>query len=102
MFAISSSASASFLKNVPSFYQEIFTHGSKNLLSPATVPSTIISQFIWFNAHIKIESFFWIQVVNAMQKYWKESFSKDESNPNNLSVHDHHFIKRTQINSLSK
>lgn len=45
---------AYLLKNFPRFYQEILTRWSNDLASPATFTLTIISQFLWFNTHIKI------------------------------------------------
>ena len=40
----------------PSFYQDIFIKWINNLTAKPTVPSTILSEFIWFNSNIKVES----------------------------------------------
>ena len=38
----------------PKFYKEIFIRWGKHLSSPATLMSTVASQFIWYNKHIQI------------------------------------------------
>ena len=37
-------------------YQEIFRKWSRNLSVSPSIPSTITSQVIWFNKHIKIDN----------------------------------------------
>ena len=112
-------------------------------MSP-NIPSTITSQVIWFNKHIKIDNkslcnnslanrginhvgqlfnengmakawldsktqfnlsnnqhYFWIQLINAIPKSWKEEL-RGSNRSNALSVYDHHLIKKNQIYSLNK
>ena len=44
--------SHSILCKFPKFYREIFTRRVKHYSSPATLPSTVGCQFIWYNMHI--------------------------------------------------
>ena len=39
----------------PLFYQEILTGWGKYFSSPISIPSTITSQFLWFNKNFKID-----------------------------------------------
>ena len=39
-----------------SFYQDIFIKWIKNFISKLTLPSMILSNFIWFNSNIEIDS----------------------------------------------
>ena len=48
--------SHSILCKFPKFYKEIFIRWGKHLSSPATLPSTVACQFIWFNKHIEIDN----------------------------------------------
>ena len=41
------------LKNVPNFYKEIITNWVKCLSGSPSLPSAILSQFLWFNSSIK-------------------------------------------------
>ena len=44
------------LSKFPSFYQDIFIKWINNFTSKPTVPSMILSEFIWFNSNIKVDS----------------------------------------------
>ena len=44
------------INHFPQYYQEIFRKWSSNLSVLPNIPSTITSQFIWFNKHIKIDN----------------------------------------------
>ena len=44
----------SILCKFSKFYKEIFIRWGKHLSSPATLPSTVACQFIWYNKHIQI------------------------------------------------
>ena len=48
--------SHSILCKFPKFYKEIFLRWDKHLFSPATLPSTVVCQFIWFKKHIQIDN----------------------------------------------
>ena len=133
------------INHFPQYYQEIFRKWSSNLLLSPNIPSTITSQVIWFNKHIKIdnkslynnslankginhvgklfkengmtkawldiktefnlsnkEHYFWIQLINAIPKSWKEELRRSNRISDALSVFDHHLIKSNQIYSLNK
>ena len=42
------------LKNVPNFYKVLITNWTKCLSCSLSLPSQILSQFLWFNSNIKI------------------------------------------------
>ena len=44
------------LSKFPSFYQDIFIKWINNFNSKSTLPSMILSEVIWFNSNIKIDS----------------------------------------------
>ena len=44
------------LSKFQSFYQDIFIKWINNFTSKPTVPSMILSEFIWFNSNIKVDS----------------------------------------------
>ena len=44
------------INHFPQYYQEIFRKWSSNLSVSPNISSTIISQVIWFNKHIKIDN----------------------------------------------
>ena len=48
--------SHSILCKFPKFYKEIFIRWGKYISSPATLPSTVACQIIWYNKHIQIDN----------------------------------------------
>ena len=133
------------INHFPQYYQEIFKKWSSNLSVSPNSPSTITSQIIWFNKHIKIDNkslcnnslanqgvnhvgqlfkengmtkawldiktlfnlsnkqhYFWIQLINAIPKSWKEELRRNNRISDALSVYDHHLIKSNQTYSLNK
>ena len=48
--------SHSILRKFPKFYKETFIRWCKHLASPATLPSTVACQFIWYNKHTQIDN----------------------------------------------
>ena len=44
------------LSKFPSFYQDIFIKWINNYTEKPTLPSMILSEFIWFNSNIKVDS----------------------------------------------
>ena len=108
-------------------------------------PSTITSQVIWFNKHIKIDNkslcnnslanqginhvgqlfnengmakawldikkqfnlsnkqhYFWMRLIKAIPKSWKEELRGSNRISDALSVYKHQLIKKNQIYSLDK
>ena len=55
-------------------------------------------QFILSNK----QHYFWIQLINAIPKSWKEELRRSNRVSNTLSVYDHYLIKRNQIYSLDR
>ena len=45
---------------------------------------------------------YWLQIIDALPKTWKDVILKNKGNGNNLVISDHHFIKNFQICSLNK
>ena len=54
-----------------------------------------------FNLSSK-QHYFWIQLINAIPKSWKEELRRSNRISDALSVNDHHLVKRNQIYSLDK
>ena len=48
--------SKDILSKFPSFYQNIFIKWINNYTAKPTLPSMILSEFIWFNSNIKVDS----------------------------------------------
>ena len=48
--------SKDILSKFPSFYQDIFIKWINNYTEKPTLPSMILSEFIWFNSNIKVDS----------------------------------------------
>ena len=44
----------SYLSKFPNYYKEMFLRWAKLFTSPVTVPSTIVSQCLWFNKEIQV------------------------------------------------
>ena len=105
----------------------------------------ILSEFIWFNSNIKVDSkpvhfsFFsdknlnfigqlfkengnikpwedikiefhlkdtqkkyWLQIIDAVPKSWKDAILKDKGNAKNLDIFDHQTVRKCKTCSLSK
>ena len=131
------------LSKFPSFYQDIFIKWINNYNEKPTLPSMILSEFIWFNSNIKVDSkpvhfsffsdknfigqlfndngkikpwedikiefhlkdtkkIYWLQIIDALPKSWKNIILKDKGNAKNLVIFDHHIIRKTQVFNLNK
>ena len=125
------------LSKFPSFYQDIFIKWINNYTEKPTLPSMILSEFIWFNSNIKVDSkpvlfsffsdknlnfigqlfndngkikpwedikiefhlkdtkkIYWLQIIDALPKSWKDITLKDKGNTKNLVIFDHHIIRK--------
>ena len=69
------------INHFPQYYQEIFRKWSSNLSVSPNIPSTITSQVIWLNKHIKIANKFLCnnslanQSINHVGKIFKENIT---------------------------
>ena len=133
------------ISKFPSFYQDIFIKCINNFTSKPTLPSMILSEFIWFNSNIKVDSkpvhfsffsdknlnfigqlfndngnikpwkdlkiefhlkdthkIYWLQIIDALPKTWKDIILKNERNAKNLVIFDHRIRRNSQICSLNK
>ena len=133
------------LSKFPSFYQNIFIKWINNRTAKPTLPSMILSEFIWFNSNIKVYSkpvnfsflsdknlnfigqlfndngnmkpwedikiefhlkdtqkIYWLQIIDALPKSWKDIILKNKGNAKKLVIFDHHIVRKSQICSLSK
>ena len=133
------------LLKFPSFYQDIFIKWINNFTSKSTIPSIILSEFIWFNSNIKVGSksvyfsflsdknlnfigqlfndngnikpwkdlkiefhlkdthkIYWLQIIDALPKTWKDIILKDKGNAKELVIFAHHIVRNSQISSLNK
>ena len=102
------------INHFPQYYQEIFRKWSSNLSVSPNVPSTIGQGFnenrmakAWLDIKMQFnlsnkQHCFWIQLINAISKSWKEELRRNNRIPDALSVYYNHFIKKNQIYSLDK
>ena len=44
---------------------------------------------------------YWLQIIGALPKTWKDINFKDKWNANNLVIFDHHIVRNSQIRSLT-
>ena len=71
--------SKDILSKFPSFYQNIFIKWINNYTAKPTLPSMILSEFIWFNSYIKVDnkpvhfSFFSDKKVNFIGQLFNEN-----------------------------
>ena len=63
----------------PKFYKEIFIRWGKHLASPATLPSAVLRQFIWYNKHIQIcnKSIYLYSFSNRNLNFVSQFFDSD-------------------------
>ena len=137
--------SNNILSKFPSFYQNIFIKWINNFTLKSTFPSMILSEVIWFNSNIKVDSkpvhfsffpdknlvfigqlfnddgnikpwkdlkiefhikdthkIYWLQIIDALLKNWKDITLKDRGNAKSLVIFDHHIVRNSQIHSLNK
>ena len=45
---------------------------------------------------------YWLQIIDALPKTWKDIILKDKGNAKNLVIFDHHIVRNSQICSLNK
>ena len=48
------------------------------------------------------QNIYWLQIVDALPKSWKDTILKDKGNTKNLVIFDHHNIGKSEICSLNK
>ena len=53
--------------------------------------------------HLKdTQKIYWLQIIDALPKSWKDAILKDKGNAKNLVIFDHHIVRKSQICSLNK
>ena len=53
--------------------------------------------------HLKhTHKIYWLQIIDALPKTWKDIILKDKGNAKNLVIFDHHIVRSSQICSLNK
>ena len=53
--------------------------------------------------HLKdTHKIYWLQIIDALPKSWKDAILKDKGNAKNLVIFDHHIVRKSQICSLNK
>ena len=45
---------------------------------------------------------YWLQIIDALRKTWKDIILKDKGNAKNLVILDHHIVRNSQTHSLNK
>ena len=48
------------------------------------------------------QKIYWLQIIDALPKSWKDAILKDKGNAKNLVIFDHHIVRKSQICSLNK
>ena len=48
------------------------------------------------------QKIYWLQIIDALPKSWKDAILKDRGNAKNLVIFDHHIVRKSQICSLNK
>ena len=60
-------------------------------------------EYIKLEFHLKdIHKTYWLQIIDALPKTWKDIILKGKGNAKNLAVFDHHLARKSQILGLSK
>ena len=53
--------------------------------------------------HLKdTHKIYWLQIIDALPKTWKDIILKDKRNAKSLVIFDHHIVRNSQIHSLNK
>ena len=53
--------------------------------------------------HLKdTQKIYWLQIIDALPKSWKDAILKDKGNAKKLVIFDHHIVRKSQIGSLNK
>ena len=67
------------LKKFPSYYQEIFVRWAKSFNSTVTVPSTIVSQCLWYNKEIQVDnkSIYVSKISEKNINFWGQIFDNE-------------------------
>ena len=53
--------------------------------------------------HLKdTQKIYWLQIIDALPKSWKDAILKDKGNAKNLVIFDRHIVTKSQICSLNK
>ena len=45
---------------------------------------------------------YWLQIIDALPKTWKNIILKDKGTAKSLVIFDHHIVRNSQIHSLKK
>ena len=53
--------------------------------------------------HLKdTQKIYWLQIIDALPKSWKDAILKNKGNAKNFVIFDHHIVRKSQTCSLSK
>ena len=56
-----------------------------------------------FEFHLKdTHKIYWLQIIDALPKTWKDVILKDKGNAKYLVIFDHHVVRNSQMRSLEK
>ena len=45
---------------------------------------------------------YWLQIIDALPKSWRDAILKDKGNAKSLVIFDHHIVRKSQIYGLDK
>ena len=48
------------------------------------------------------QKIYWLQIIDALPKSWKDAILKNKGNAKNLVIFDHHIVRKSQICSFKK
>ena len=48
------------------------------------------------------QKIYWLQIIDALPKSWKDAIFKNKGNTQNVVIFDHNIVRRYQVCSLNK
>ena len=49
----------------------------------------------------KTQQLYWLQIIDALPKSWKDATLKDKGNAKDLVIFDYHIVRKSKIRSLN-
>ena len=48
------------------------------------------------------QKIYWLQIIDALPKSWKDAIFKNKENTQNVVIFDHNIVRKSQVCSLNK
>ena len=59
-------------------------------------------EYIKIEFHLKdTQRIYWLKIIDALPKSWKDAILKDKGNAKNLVISDYHIVRKSEICSLN-